>query len=322
MAILSHKIPQAYLRRFSSPGKRGRGKLWVYEKGRLPRIGSPKSEAAERGFFAQKTNTGALDDAAAEAMTARIEDRALEVFHCAENQCYVWTDKHRTRMAEYWALLFIRASATFHMHREKWHESLVKAKEKIETDKSVRQDLARRYSFLIGRNITEQEVLQMFQRVIPNLMDESEMRHGFVSQLERRVELFSKILLAKPWQVWMAPAGSEFITSDTPVVTMQIDEFGQYRVGWGFNRENVIALMPMSRRACLAAGTAQTHYRVVDASYVEASNKSVITCSHRFAYSRTLDPSIDALVQSSLGSIRYGVDAFRGESFDVIDLLQ
>lgn len=233
MAILSHKIPQAYLRRFSSPGKRGKGKLWVYEKGRTPRIGSPKSEAAERGFFALKTDRGTLDDSAPEAFTARIEDRALEVFRYAENQCYVWTEKQRTRMAKYWALLFIRASGTFHMHREKWSESLVKAKDKIESDRSIRQHLARRYSFLTGRNVTEDEVLQVFQRVIPNLMTEPEMRHGFVTQLQRRVELFSKILLAKPWQIWIAPAGHEFVTSDTPVVTMQIDEFGQYRVGVG-----------------------------------------------------------------------------------------
>ncbi len=246
----------------------------------------------------------------------------MEVFRYAENQCYVWTEKQRTRMAEYWALLFIRADATFHMHRKKWNESLAKAKEKIEFDRSIRQHLARRYSFLTGRNITEHEILQVFQRVIPNLMTESEMRHGFVTQLQRRVELFSKILLAKPWQIWMAPSGLEFVTSDTPVVTMQVDEFGQYRVGWGFNRENVIALMPMSSRACLAAGTAHSHYRVVETSYVEALNKSVIACGHRFAYSRSLDPAIDVLVQNSLGSIRYGVDAFRGESFDVIDLFQ
>jgi len=225
-------------------------------------------------------------------------------------------------MAEYWALLFIRADATFHMHRKKWNESLAKAKEKIEFDRSIRQLLARRYSFFTGPNITQHGSLPVFQRVIPNLMTESEMRHGFVTQLQRRVELFSKILLAKPWQIWMAPSGLEFVTSDTPVVTMQVDEFGQYRVGWGFNRENVIALMPMSSRACLAAGTAHSHYRVVETSYVEALNKSVIACGHRFAYSRSLDPAIDVLVQNSLGSIRYGVDAFRGESFDVIDLFQ
>lgn len=208
------------------------------------------------------------------------------------------------------------------IHREKWTESLLKAKQKIESDRSIRQHLARRYFFLTGRNVTEHEVLQVLQRIIPNLMTESEMRHGFVTQLERRVELFSRILLAKPWATWMAPVGREFVTSDTPVVTMQVDEFGQYRVGWGFNRENVIALMPMSSRACLVAGTPHSNYRIVETSYVEALNKSVIACGHRFAYSRNLDPAIDALVQNSLGSIRYGVDAFRGESFDVIDLFQ
>ncbi len=285
-------------------------------------MGSPKSEAAERGFFALKIEKGMLDDSAPEAMAARIEDRALEAFRYAENQCYVWTIQQRTRMAEYWALLFIRASSTFQMHREKWSEHLTRAKDKIESDKSVRQHLANRYSFLAGRNVTEHEVLQVFQRVIPNMMTEPEMRHGFVSQLQRRIELFSKILLSKPWQVWIAPPDSKFVTSDTPVVTMQVDKLGQYRVGWGFKRENVMALMPMSTQACLVAGTTGSHHRIVNTSYVEAVNKSVIACSHRFIYSCSLDPIIDALVQSIAGSIKYGVDAFRAESLDPTDLCQ
>lgn len=322
MAIRSHKIPKAYLRRFASPGKHGKEKLWVYEKGCPPRIGSPKSEAAERGFFAQKTNSGTLDDSATEAMTAKIEDRALDVFRYAENPCYIWSSQQQTRMAEYWALLFIRASATFQMHREKWNEYLAQAKAQIESDKSIRQRLAHRYSLLAGRDVTADEVSQVFQRVVPNLLTEREMRHGFVSNLERRIGLISRILLSKPWQVWMAPSGSRFVASDSPVVTMQVDESGQYRVGWGFNRENVVALMPMSSRACLVAGVTGLHQRFVDISDVEAVNKSVIACSHRFVYSCTLNPALDLLVQKEAGSIRYGVDAFRGESFDVIDLFQ
>src|SRR5438270_375579 len=233
MAIRSHKIPQAYLRRFSTPGRRGKGQLWVYEKGHAPRIGSPKSEAAERGFFMQRANDGTWDDSATEAMTAKIEGRALDAFRYAENQCYVWSGQQKMRMAEYWALLFIRASATFQMHREKWNEYLAQAKEQIESDESIRQRLAHRYSILAGRDVTADEVSQVFQRVIPNLMTEPEMRHGFVSNLERRIGLLSRILLSKPWQVWMAPSGSRFVASDSPVVTMQVDESGQYRVGWG-----------------------------------------------------------------------------------------
>jgi glucose-6-phosphate-specific signal transduction histidine kinase len=120
-------------------------------------------------------------------------------------------------MAEYWALLFIRASATFQMHREKWNEYLVQAKEKIESDKSIRQQLANRYSFLIGRNVTECEISQVFQRVIPNLMTESEMRHEFVNNLQRRIALFSRILLSKPWQVWISQIAFTGVGKEGPL---------------------------------------------------------------------------------------------------------
>lgn len=319
-AIRSHKIPRAYLKRFASTAKRGKGKLWVYERGRPPRIGTPKSEAAERGFFSRKLADGSLDDTALEAWAQKIEDRALESLCYADNHCFVWTDPARTRVAEYWALLFARSSATFDFHRRLWDEALSQAGQRVSSDAAVRQRLAARYTRLAGRSISEREVLDSFQRVVPNLKDEAEMRHAYLQQLQRRTKLFSRILLRKPWQVWLAPAHSEFVTCDSPVVTMRVDEHGRCFLGWGFGRDRVLALMPISYRGCVVAGAVGPPSRVITKEDIREINKSLVFCAFRFVYSRSLDQETDRVVQQGAGSIRYGVDAFKTDAFDVLDL--
>jgi hypothetical protein len=311
MAIRSHKIPRAYLQRFATHAKRGKGKLWVYERGKPPRIGSPKGEAAERGFFTSKLPNGSLDDAAAEAWTQRIEDLALEPLIHAGNPCFVWTQQTREQMAEYWALLFARTSAFFEFHREFWERSLSESEERISSDAELRGRLAARYSVLSGRRVTEEEVIQIFNRLIPNLQSQIEVRHAYVQQLQRRTKLLADILSRKRWQVWLAPTGAEFVTCDSPVVTMRIEPDGRYYVGYGFGLENVLVLLPLSYRACLVAGAVDTpQTNVVLAHDVQEVNKTLVCCSYRFTYSRTCDMELDELVQSNAGSIRYGVDAF------------
>lgn len=200
MAIRSHKTPRAYLQRFATTAKRGKGKLWVYEQGREPRIGTPKGEGAERGFFTAKVGAG-LDDQPWENWAQKIEDRALDVLKRAANPCFVWSERQRVRFSEYWALLFSRASAEFEFHKRFWQKSLVDARQRISSDQQVRQQLAIQYSRLARRPVDEQEVVRIFSRIIPNLDSEAEMRHAYMTQLQRRTCLLADLLLKKPWQV-------------------------------------------------------------------------------------------------------------------------
>src|ERR1035437_7177145 len=119
MAIRSHKMPQAYLKRFATvPQKRKKlGKLCVYERGKEPRIGTPKSEAAERGFFAMRSEDGALDDSPTECWAQTIEYEALDTLICAPSSIFIWTRQNRRQMAEYWALMFLRSTSFYDFHK-------------------------------------------------------------------------------------------------------------------------------------------------------------------------------------------------------------
>lgn len=180
----------------------------------------------------------------------------------------------------------------------------------------------RRYSFLCSRRISEEELLGIYSRIIPNLRTEAEMRNHWVERLRYRTKLFSEHLLSKPWQVWVAPTSCEFVTCDSPVMTLRFDEWGRYYVGNGFGRDGVVVMLPLSPRASLFAGLQGYSIRTVPEGDVWEMNKVVVSSASRFVYSKTQDHSLNALVQELAGSIRYGVDAFRGNSPDeVLDLL-
>jgi hypothetical protein len=46
----------------------------------------------------------------------------------------------------------------------------------------------------------------------------------------------------------------------------------------------------------------------------------IISGANRFAYSRDNDPEIDSLAQQFIGTVRYGVNAFRGSEDEFDDL--
>ena len=321
MPIRSHTTPRAYLQRFATPAKRGEGKLWVYERGKPPRQGTPKSEGTERGFFLAKLQNGTFDDRPAEEWAQQIEDRALEALIHAQNPCFVWTDNNRKRMAEYWALLFVRANAAFRFHRATWEKHLAGLQDKVLSDAALRRHLARRYSFLSGRNVTEEEIVNVCGRVIPNLRTEAEMRSHYVQRLQHRTAMFSSLLLDKQWQIWVPPDTCEFVTCDSPVMTLRFDQWGRYYVGDGFGRDGVVALLPLSPKACLLGGLGGYPTRTVADSDVWEINKVLVSSCSRFTYSKNRDDRIDALVQERAGSIRYGVDAFRGPEVEALQLL-
>lgn len=322
MPIRSHKMPKAYLKGFATVPKRAKyGKLWVYERGKGSRIGTPHSESAERGFFVSKSADGALDDSPAETWTAKIEDAALDVLVNAPSPIFIWTRENRQLMAEYWALMFLRSTSFYDFHKSGAEDLFGAEMRKLDTDADLRQRLVSHYTLLFGRPFTEEEILGSISRAVTGLLKKEELRNQYVQRLKSRVDLFSNILLKKPWQIWTSPNDCEFVTCDSPVMTFRTDNWGQYFVGDGFGKDSSIIILPLSPVACLLAGVQGPQSRHIPKSDVSEINKIIISSSARFAYSKTHDLEIDRMVQSIAGSIRYGINAFtRGKNIDDPDL--
>lgn len=322
MPIRSHKMPQAYLKRFATVPKKAKyGKLRVYERGKEPRGGTPHSESAERGFFVSKSNDGVFDDSPAEAWTQKIEDAALDVLINAPSPIFVWTRENRQLMAEYWALMFLRSTSFYDFHKNGAEDVFGAQMRRLNTDADFRQKLVSRYTLLFGRPFTEEEIVGSIGRAVTSLLKKEELRNAYVQRLKWRVDLFSNILLNKHWQIWTSPNDCEFVTCDSPVMTFRLDNFGRYFVGDGFGKESSIIILPLSPVACLVAGVEGPESRHIPKSDVYEINKIIISSSARFVYSKTQDLEVDRLVQNIAGSIRYGINAFtRSNGIDIPDL--
>jgi len=319
MAVRSHKMPKAYLKRFAEAPMKGKryGRLCVYERGKEPRAGTAHSEAAERGFFTSRSEDGTLEDSTTENWAQTIEDGALNILTYASSPIFVWTRETRRQMAEYWALMFLRSTSFYDFHKNGSEEVFSAQMRRLSSDEEFRQKLVSHYSLLLGRPIPEEELFGAIGRAVTALLTKEELRNQYVQQLKRRVELFSGILLKKPWQIWTAPDSREFVTCDSPVMTFRVDQWNRYSVGDGFAKEGVIALLPISSGACLLAGQQGCASKEIGRADTHEVNKIIIAASARFVYSRTRDSEIDALVQEFAGTVRYGVNAFKvKDNFD------
>src|SRR5437588_13093987 len=85
--IRSHIVPRFYLDAFTIPEGPDAGKLWVYEKRKVPRLGLPTNEACERGYFAADTAEGS-DDSGVEHALAEVENRAAAVLRRVHDVTY------------------------------------------------------------------------------------------------------------------------------------------------------------------------------------------------------------------------------------------
>ena len=238
----------------------------------------------------------------------------------AASPIFVWTRENRRQMAEYWALMFLRTTS-FYDFEENSAESIFRPQlERLNTDADFRQRLVSHYSLILGRPIAEETILNSVTKAITGLLTKDELRNQYVLNLRRRVDLFSKILLNKPWQVWTVPNGCEFVTCDSPVMTFRVDEWNRYYVGDGFGKAGVIVLLPLSPYTCLLAGQQGTSSKEISRDDVREVNKIIISACSRFVYSRTNRDGTNDLVQEFAGSVRYGVNAFKGDT-DLDDFL-
>jgi hypothetical protein len=69
------------------------------------------------------------------------------------------------------------------------------------------------------------------------------------------------------------------------------------------------------------AGIGGSDDRTIAKADVREVNKMIISGASRFVYSRDREDEIDVLTQELIGSVKYGVNAFRGKDADLDDLL-
>lgn len=314
MAIGSHIIPRFYLEQFANANRRkGRsGNVWVYEKGKPPRQASTKAQGYENGYFAFVRSDGRRDESF-ETQLAKLENRCDDVLVCAKSKLFdLRVLIHRTTLAFYMGLLFARSTSRRKFSAGNWAK-LKGPFSQLEFNEEYVQDTAAHYTEYTGEVVTPEQVRQLIRKQAQRFSEKEMIGNTFIQDLLFHAEVMKTELVPRAWQVWQAPTGTEFVTSDNPVVTFVRLKEDLWHPGHGFRQPGVVVAFPLAPTACLTVGFAdRPEFQEVDAATVTLLNDIVVRCSDRFVYSKTLSEEIKKMVNEVGRTSVPGETAFVG----------
>ena len=302
--IGSHVIPRLYLQQFAAET----GRLWVCERGQPPRAGTARSEGRENGYFAYSLPSGEVHERF-ETELQRIETRADSILTGSTYRCFVWTREYRGRFALYLGMVFARSTKRRAFSAETTRE-LFSDLYATSQDPNFLNEYADHVAGL-GLRVSQSSIKETLSRVAISAQTPQAMARFFLDDLLHLAESIARILQARPaWQVWVAPEGAEFLTSDNPLSTM-IPLNDDFAPGFGFNHPTTLAVFPLNPIKCLVIGNAGNEWREVDAETVDKVNANTLLFSTRFVYCRSKPKDVRRITrQFESGTIQYGQNAF------------
>jgi Protein of unknown function (DUF4238) len=310
-------MPRAYLERFATPRLKKPGRVIVYERGKDPQPRSTRSQGYENGYFRVVHADGQTDESM-ETTLARIEGDCLDALISARSELCDLSLVY-VKLATYAAMLLRRSTVSRKANARRWVDIAQPYAELASNPEYIR-DIAEYFSRQLNHEITADQVAQMIQLQSKRFSDQTFTKNNFVQDLLMFVAVGKQEMLKKFWQIWHATGGTEFVTSDNPVVTfVRTGATGEIWVpGFGFGYQGVVVGFPLAPDACLMMfdRPQPTERRSVDAGTVTRLNEVITACCDRFVYSRTRSDQIRETVDQIGGSSIRGVNAFMGRNID------
>jgi hypothetical protein len=175
------------------------------------------------------------------------------------------------------------------------------------------RDTAAHFSERSGELFTPADIREMIRKQAATFVDEQNTGNTFIKDLLFHAEAMKSELVPRSWQVWEAPSGSEFVTSDNPVVTFVRLREDLWHPGYGTRRPGVVVALPLATTACLIIGLDdKPEFKTVDSASVNRMNEVVISSCDRFVYSKTKSQDVADMVDSIGGWSVPGKTAFIG----------
>ncbi|HUB58959.1 MAG TPA: DUF4238 domain-containing protein [Candidatus Micrarchaeia archaeon] len=311
MPIGSHIIPKFYLERFANPPDRKNGQphIWVYEKGEEPHYRATSVQGYENGYFAFVKPDGCLDESLEERL-AELEAACLDTLEVTASQFFdIQSASRRNALAFYASMLFCRAKQRRNRSQDTYAKLHTQFVELSGEDEWI-AETTKRYIERHGEPITPQMVKERLLQLAKLMDGTTALRNNFVEDLISAAEILKGVLLKKPWQLWHAPDGTEFVTSDNPLISFIPLGNGRLNSGHGFRKPETIGAFPIGPHVCLAMGASGPESTTITPQLLNELNRTIIELCERYVYSKTRSECIQQLVAEAANTRKYGVNAF------------
>jgi hypothetical protein len=129
--------------------------------------------------------------------------------------------------------------------------------------------------------------------------------------IEDTANKLARILLNMRWTIANAASEISFVTCDVPVLTWKISEKGEVYPGYGFGREDVFILLPISPRKLFVALPKSREWNPMlttkDTNFV---NRSIVQSALQRVFGHISCTNVNRMVQEEINQMVYGQNAF------------
>lgn len=304
----SHIIPEFYLKQFSFSKPNDKRYVWLYEQRKKPEPRWTHRAGVEPGYFGFVRPDGTLEESL-ETKLAEMEHDCDDVLVSARSDLFHCSERSRRKLAFYAALLHSRATQRRDWTLQSWVEIHQQLEETVE-DARYLNALADHFTKRYKKKYSPAQIGKEIKNLVRKSTTVEATKNYFLEQLIEYAGMVAGLLLMKPLRVWKAPQGSQFVTSDNPLVSFMVIN-GHFAPGFGFNHKDTIGALPIAPDACLLFGGDDPSERFyVDANAVDEINWAVIGSADKCVYAKTQDDATNKLVHEILGSYRYGKTSF------------
>jgi hypothetical protein len=160
-----------------------------------------------------------MDDKDSEQAVTNLENECNDVLFCSASELFDWSStSHRRKLAFYIAFTYARATQR-RSHSKKIGLDVYNELRGLAADLKLMQELADAANQAVRRSVfTADSMRERVLEVVREGTGPAETNTAFVSNLRSLTDYLAGFLLQKHWQVWRAPDGIEFVTSDNPAI--------------------------------------------------------------------------------------------------------
>ncbi len=303
-----HYIPEFYLKGFTDK----EGVICVCEKFKPLRQSKPKEEANRLDYYTHAEQ--GMRDETAEDELAKLESRAAPVIRRLTKPQIEITPTDAGHLFMFIGFMFVRVPS-WREYLDKQLAGIVKASQqkRAQNKEAFLRDCIE-FESATKKSLGDHETLR--QHLLKGDYEIAQDSVGYnLGAMFRSAFSVLEELRWYGYEVLYAPAGMFFVTSDSPVVTVQPDGMGQASIGVGFGRPQVEVFFPLNKRACLRMERGiEPSKAVISEKSLNQINRTIMACAARYLYSSESHKRIARLFDQCGCKVRPGKESFLSEA--------